>query len=101
MMVRGPRLRSLSPEGQKETYELNLAVVKIGRSKDNDLAFPSEMTISGHHCEIVREGKNFYIRDLSSTNGVVVNKQKVASSLLSEADEIRLGDKIFTFTFLG
>lgn len=101
MMVRGPRLSSLSPEGQKETYDLKLPVVKIGRSPDNNLAFPNERTISGHHCEIVREGKNFFIRDLGSTNGVIVNQQKVASSILAEADEIRLGDKIFTFTFLG
>ncbi|RPH84060.1 MAG: FHA domain-containing protein, partial [Desulfobacteraceae bacterium] len=50
---------------------------KVGRAGDNHLAFPREKTISGHHCEIFREGKDFFVRDLGSTNGVFVNGQKV------------------------
>jgi uncharacterized membrane protein len=101
MMVGGPRLVSFSKDGKKETYDLKLPLLKIGRAKDNDLAFPEEMTISGHHCEISREGKIFQIRDLGSTNGVMVNKQKVGFAPLNEGDEIMLGDKVFTFTRLG
>jgi uncharacterized membrane protein len=101
MMVGGPRLVSFSKDGKKETYDLRLPLLKLGRAKDNDLTFPEEMAISGHHCEIYRDGKNFYIRDLGSTNGVLVNKLKVESAPLNEGDEIMLGDKVFTFTRLG
>jgi uncharacterized membrane protein len=101
MMIGGPRLVSYSKDGKKETYDLKLPLIKIGRAKDNDLSLPEEMTISGHHCEIYRDGKNFNIRDLGSTNGVLVNKLKVGSAPLNEGDEIMLGDKVFTFTRLG
>jgi uncharacterized membrane protein len=101
MMVGPPRLISTSPEGQKEIYDLRLPVIKIGRADDNHLAFPQERTISGQHCEIFREGKNFFIRDLDSTNGVFVNSRKVESAPLTEGDEIKLGDKRFSFTRSG
>ena len=101
MMVGPPRLISTSPEGQKEIYDLRLPVIKIGRAGDNHLSFPRERTISGHHGEIYREGKDFFIRDLGSTNGVFVNGQKVESAPLKEGDEIKLGDKVFSFTRSG
>jgi hypothetical protein len=98
IMVGPPRLLSLSPEGEKEIYDLRLPVITIGRADDNTLAFPKEKTISGHHCEIYREGKDFFIRDRGSTNGVLVNASKVDSAPLAEGDEIKLGAKVFTFT---
>lgn len=98
IMVGPPRLISMSSEGQKEIYDLHLPVIKIGRAGDNHLAFPQERAISGHHCEIFREGKNFFIRDLGSTNGVYVNSRKVESAPLTEGDEIKLGGKVFSFT---
>jgi hypothetical protein len=101
MMVGPPQLISMSPEGQKEIYDLRLAVIKIGRAGDNHLAFPQEKAISGHHCEIFREGKNFFIRDLGSTNGVFVNSRKVETAPLTEGDEIKLGGKVFSFTRSG
>jgi|GEM_PF-153434 len=101
IMVGPPRLISMSPEGQKEIYELRLPVIKIGRAGDNHLAFPQEKAISGHHCEIFREAKDFFIRDLGSTNGVFVNSRKVESAPLTEGDEIKLGGKVFSFTRSG
>ncbi len=101
LMVGPPRLTSMSPEGQKESYDLQFSVVKIGRAGDNHLAFPQEKTISGHHCEIFREGKDFFVRDLGSTNGVFVNGQKVDSAPLQEGDAIKLGGKVFSFTRVG
>lgn len=98
VMIGLPRLTSLSPEGRTETFNLRLPVVKIGRKSDNDLAFPLEKTISGRHCEIFREGVEYFIKDLSSTNGVLVNGQKVEVSSLKEGDSIKLGNKIFQFT---
>ena len=100
-MVGPPRLVSLSSEGQKEVFDLRLPVIKIGRADDNHLACPREKTISGHHCEIFREGKDFFIRDLGSTNGVYVNSRKVDSAPLTEGDELKLGSKIFSFTRSG
>ena len=96
-MVGPPRLISLSPEGQKEIYDLRLPVIKIGRAEDNHLAFPKEKTISGHHCEIYREGKNFFIRDLGSTNGVYVNSRKVDIRAAGRGGRNQAGGQVFYF----
>jgi pSer/pThr/pTyr-binding forkhead associated (FHA) protein len=99
ILIRSPRLTSLSPEGGKEIFELRLPVMKIGRQTDNDLAFPMEKTISGKHCQIYRQGNEYFIKDLGSTNGTLVNGQKVEETRLKEGDEIKLGDAIFHFSW--
>ncbi|MBI5584533.1 MAG: FHA domain-containing protein, partial [Deltaproteobacteria bacterium] len=96
-----PRLTSTAPDGRPESYTLRLPLNKIGRKNDNDLAFPLERTISGRHCEIYQEGKDWFIKDLASTNGVLVNGKKVETSPLKEGDQLKLGNKIFTFTRSG
>lgn len=99
VMIGIPRLTSLSGEGRIETFELRRPLQKIGRNSDNDLVFSEEKTISGRHCEIYREGKEYYIKDLGSTNGVLVNHLRVEASVLKEGDEIKLGNKIFKFSY--
>lgn len=96
-----PRITSTSPEGQTESFELRLPVNKVGRKSENDLAFPLEKTISGRHCQIYQDGKDWFIKDLGSTNGVLVNAKKVELSPLKEGDQIKLGNKVFTFTRMG
>jgi pSer/pThr/pTyr-binding forkhead associated (FHA) protein len=93
-----PRLTSISVNGTPESFDLRLPVNRIGRKSENDLAFPEEKTISGRHCEIYQEGKDWFIKDQGSTNGVLVNGKKVESTALKEGDQIKLGNKIFTFT---
>jgi uncharacterized membrane protein len=96
-----PRITSISSEGRPESFELRLPVNKVGRKNENDLAFPLEKTISGSHCEIYQEGRDWFIKDLGSTNGVLVNGKKVELSPLKEGDQIKLGNKVFTFTRLA
>jgi uncharacterized membrane protein len=96
-----PRLTSTSAAGQPERFDLRPPATKIGRKGENDLSFPLEKTISGRHCEIYQEGKDWFIKDLGSTNGVLVNGKKVEGSPLKEGDQIKLGNKIFTFTRMG
>jgi len=97
VVVTAPQLITYSPEGQQETYTLQLPITKIGRLKDNHLSFPREKAISGHHCVIYLEKSQFFIRDLNSTNGVFVNNKKVEESPLTDGDKIKLGFKVFQF----
>jgi type II secretory pathway predicted ATPase ExeA len=63
----------------------------IGRSKDNDLHLPSRY-LSRHHAAILpTEQGHYYIVDLNSANGVLVNGKSVASSLLLNGDVLELG----------
>jgi hypothetical protein len=63
----------------------------IGRSEDNDLFFPSRY-LSRHHAVILpTEQGHYYIVDLNSANGVLVNGKRVSSSLLYNGDIVSLG----------
>lgn len=63
----------------------------IGRSQDNDLFLPSRY-LSRHHAAILpTEQGHYYIVDLNSANGVLVNGKAVASSLLFNGDVVALG----------
>jgi pSer/pThr/pTyr-binding forkhead associated (FHA) protein len=63
----------------------------IGRSRDNDLHLPSRY-LSRHHAAILpTEQGHYYVVDLNSANGVLVNGKSVASSLLLDGDVLALG----------
>ena len=78
--------------GAKTRHSLTKTAVRIGRSQDNDVHLPND-SISSHHAEIHRRREgDFYIVDLSSTNGVFVNEQEVSQAELNHGDLIELGE---------
>jgi ABC-type multidrug transport system ATPase subunit/pSer/pThr/pTyr-binding forkhead associated (FHA) protein len=81
------------PDGKNETVPLLKDSLRVGRGgENNNIAAPLEFkSISRRHFEIRREGGNYHLVDLRSTNGVYVNGQKTASILLKDHDEIRIG----------
>ena len=76
-------------------------LITIGRSSSNMVVI-QDSRISSVHGEIVRRAKDFFFRDLGSTNGslvftaegeVVVDGKRVREVRLSDGDELRLGDR--------
>ncbi|MGD9562207.1 MAG: FHA domain-containing protein [Pyrinomonadaceae bacterium] len=67
-------------------------VTTLGRTSDNDVAFPSDSNVSRYHAEIeAREGE-FCLIDLNSSNGTTVNGVKVTGeTYLQPGDRILLG----------
>ena len=58
-------------------------------------------TVSRKHAEIIKEGRNYYITDLNSTNGTFINGQRIQGGVkqeLSDGDHIMLSDVPFKFT---
>lgn len=53
--------------------------VHMGRELDNTLRLP-DPSISRHHCVIRKVGGGFEIQDLQSSNGVLVNGNRVQAS---------------------
>jgi len=53
--------------------------------------------VSKLHAEIVREGKKFYLKDLNSTNGSFVNKERIERIALNHGDELQFGFQKFIF----
>ena len=72
------------------TYRAGEAPLRIGRSPDNDLMLRDPAT-SGHHARIERRGSQFWIIDLGSTNGSLVNGEPIQEKELNHGDRITIG----------
>ena len=70
----------------------------IGRGPENDLTLHAD-GISRNHCRLFQRGEDWYVEDLGSTNGVVVNGEKIAApTRLRKDDKIELYDQVLVFT---
>jgi pSer/pThr/pTyr-binding forkhead associated (FHA) protein len=70
-------------------------LVRIGRTPRADVAFPDDSHMSGVHFAIQSEEKACWVRDYKSTNGTMVNGQKIAEVALREGDRITAGETQF------
>jgi len=70
--------------------------VHMGRELDNTLRLP-DPSISRHHCVVRKVAGGYEIQDLQSSNGVLVNGNRVQSSPLRDGDRITLGQVQLTF----
>jgi hypothetical protein len=61
----------------------------IGRKPQNDIRL-DDPTVSGEHAVILML-QNYYIEDMNSTNGVILNGKKVTRRQLNHGDMIRIG----------
>ncbi|HTL98656.1 MAG TPA: FHA domain-containing protein [Holophagaceae bacterium] len=88
----------LVQESGAEPREFDLvdAEVHIGRELDNALRIP-DPSISRHHCVIRKSATGFEIQDLQSSNGVLLNGNRVQSSPLKHGDRVTLGQIHLTF----
>ena len=61
----------------------------IGRDKTCHIRIENDTSVSRKHATVIRQGVSFMIEDNNSSNGVLVNDQKI-----SGPHEMRVGDKI-------
>ena len=66
----------------------------IGKSLNNDIVIPNDLTVSRAHAELVIGEENFIV-DLNSTNGTFVNGVKIIDKQkLNTLDVIRIGNSL-------
>ncbi len=85
--------------GQKQLFRLDQSKIGIGREPTNYIVLSSK-AVSRNHAEILHEGEQFFIRDLASTHGTFLNKNKIPSKekiLLRSSDSLFMGDFELTF----
>jgi pSer/pThr/pTyr-binding forkhead associated (FHA) protein len=94
-----------TPDGRKRHESLTRPVTLIGRSRNagNDLILSDDGQVSKQHARIERERDGrFTIYDLGSTNGVLVNGQRIGGSqVLGDGDEIKIGASVLLFQAAG
>ena len=79
-----------SSQGITKEIEITSPTFTIGRKSDNDLAL-DDPSISGHHAKIVKIQEVWFLEDLASTNGTLVNEHKIERKQLQDADVVRIG----------
>jgi predicted component of type VI protein secretion system len=84
----------------KETAVSLTAPVTIGRLPDNTIAIDNS-AVSSRHVRVVREGPQFVVEDLESTNGTFVNGEKVTKRALRHGDTILVGKHKLFFDRMG
>ncbi len=76
---------------RKFTAVLNDRIV-IGRSEKNNISLSFDSSVSGEHCEITKRGRNYYLKDLGSTNKTFYNAIEVSSEVaINSGDTIGIG----------
>jgi pSer/pThr/pTyr-binding forkhead associated (FHA) protein len=82
-------------EGLEVSIDRDWVVIGRGRSADLVLAEP---TISRAHAAIGFDPNGFYIQDLGSTNGTMINGARAERQVLKNGDEIRMGRLVLGLT---
>jgi type II secretory pathway predicted ATPase ExeA len=62
----------------------------IGRSSHNDVCLPSPY-LSRHHAVIVGTPEGYYLVDLNSVNGVLLNGRRIERAVLCDEDVLAMG----------
>ncbi len=77
-------------------YELDRPRLDLGRGPEVDLCFADDAMSREHVAfELVEDG--FRVRDLGSTNGVVLNGGRVLAAELKHGDRLRVGEHTFQY----
>ncbi len=80
-----------------QEFRLTRSLLTIGAVSGNDIVV-TDPTVSARHAELRWQGGGFAIADLDSTNGTLVNNQRIrAARLLRDGDKITVGQTMLAY----
>jgi hypothetical protein len=79
-----------------ESFTVEGDRMSIGRTPDAAV-FLDDVTVSRNHALLVRRRDGLYIDDLGSLNGTYVNRRRIESHKLEDADELQIGKYKLTY----
>ena len=83
-------LITLDINGERKTYPIEARGLRIGRALENDIVL-NHAIVSRHHAEIVVNGRDVWVRDTNSRNGVFVNRLRIKEEQLRDGDVVQIG----------
>lgn len=93
-----PALIVIQGEMLGRVFRLKEGVSQIGRQPDNAVVI-QQRAVSGHHAQVRRDGKTVILEDLKSTNGTILNKDKIERpQVLQQNDLIKIGTCVFKYS---
>lgn len=90
------KLQFIDGPMQGKVFTVGKAGVTLGRSSESGIQF-TESTVSRSHAKIEYVDGEFYLQDLKSANGTLVNDKKVDRCKLQHNDYIKIGSSEGTF----
>lgn len=82
-------------EPGSERFTLTAASTTIGR-ESSDIVIPDHAMSSRHFAVEIR-GKEYFVRDLDSSNGTFLNGDRIRAAELTSGDTIKAGQSSLTF----
>jgi hypothetical protein len=89
-----PDIVTLTVDGRAHT--VSSPKVVLGRSRECDVRV-SDLNVSRRHAELRQDGDEYWIVDLGSMNGTLLNGRRVERERLSDGDRITLGSTDVVF----
>lgn len=88
----------LEPGGGTRQFPLDRDRIRMGRSSDNDLSFPSDMSLSRHHLVLEHSEDGWYVEDLGAKNRTTLNGRRLeGKTRLTLGDRISAGQVVVVF----
>lgn len=81
---------SVTINGERHTFPLTQKNLTVGRQLDNDIVL-NHAVVSRRHASIELQGREAWIVDLDSRNGVFVNRLRVKREQLVDGDIVTVG----------
>jgi hypothetical protein len=94
----GRGVRLIANDGR--SYPLSIGSTVIGRGDQANLRLP-DVGISRRHARLDYDGSQVVLTDLGSTNGSMVNGQRISAVALNPGDMIQIGTTTLTFRVDG
>ncbi len=85
------------PGASPVTHVLKDETITIGRMSGNTIVI-NDSSVSLVHAKITRKNGEFFLKDLNSTNGTLVNNQPITEAKLRNRDAVRFADVTGQFT---
>lgn len=86
------RLRRVREEGRRQSFPLTGRRVVLGRAADAGLRLAEDGQVSRRHAEVFAERGQWFVRDLNSSNGTLLNGLRIIRSPLRDGDRLELGN---------
>jgi len=87
-------------EGDGQAFPLAPGMTTFGRRPENTVVLTGDLYVSGSHAQISAEGDVFILTDIGSTNGTLLNGERLqinAPVMLDDGDEILIGGTALRF----
>jgi pSer/pThr/pTyr-binding forkhead associated (FHA) protein len=83
-------------KGRGKAFDFDAEQITIGRTEENDVVL-YEQGVSRRHARISRSEGRYYVEDLESANGTLLNGNKIQKEELNDGDRIGIGEVVFRY----